>query len=181
MSPHRLPTRIITYMAALVALSLALRAVPVPPGMHGMLRFAALPVILAGFLLNPKAGFWVGVISDLLCCCLFPIGPYFPGLTITHGLTGALPALICRNDKNSFLSVLWGVACGQTATKLFLVPICLHFVYGFTESWISTWKLLFWPSLIVQSVHIPIYAWLIYLILKAVGQNSSQVLSYEKK
>lgn len=50
---------------------------------------AFLPVVLAAWLYGPVAGALVGGLGDLIGALLFPIGPYFPGFTLTAALAGA--------------------------------------------------------------------------------------------
>ena len=87
-------------MALFVALALLLGAVPSPPPTHGFFKLVALPLILSGLILGPKAGFWVGALSDILGYFLYPSGPYFPLFTLTQALTGALPAWFLGGSGN---------------------------------------------------------------------------------
>ncbi|MGM9999000.1 MAG: folate family ECF transporter S component [Candidatus Bruticola sp.] len=151
----------ITYMAAFIAITLTLRALPAPPIMHGFFRFVAFPIILSGFILGAEAGFWVGAISDILGWAIFPSGPYFPGFTITQGLTGYIPAKLFGTNNISWQKILAAVATGQIITKFFLVPIFQHILFQPTESWLTTWQLISWASLPAQLFHIPVYTWLI--------------------
>ena len=47
------------------------------------IRFASLPVAIAGYLFGPVIGGAVGALSDLGGYFLKPTGPFFPGFTIT--------------------------------------------------------------------------------------------------
>ncbi len=153
-------------MAMFVAISIAFEAVPIPPLCGGFFRFAALPLILAGFILGPRAGFWVGVVSDILECLMFPRGSmYFPGFTLTQALTGALPALVVGKHEPSFWRYLMGIAVGQALTKFLLVPIFLLFIAPVPD-WVLAYKVLLVKALITQSVHIPLYAWLCWLVMR---------------
>ncbi|HBK85843.1 MAG TPA: folate transporter, partial [Firmicutes bacterium] len=51
--------------------------------------FGWLPILLAGLLYGPGWGFIVGAIADFIGANLFPFGPYFPGFTLSAGLSGA--------------------------------------------------------------------------------------------
>ena len=161
-------------MAVLVGLSVALKMLQYLPIMQFFFLFVAFPIILAGFMLGPRAGFWVGAISDILGYALFPGGPYFPPLTITQGLTGCLPAVIVRwlwKDKPlSFSRLLVAIAISQLLTKGLMVPLCLHVLYRPTPHWFYSCCLYAAASLPAQAFHVPLYAWLINYILQTTKQ-----------
>ena len=50
--------------------------------------FAFLPVAIGAAVLGPVGGAIVGGLGDFLGAILFPIGPYFPGFTLSCALTG---------------------------------------------------------------------------------------------
>lgn len=153
-------------MAMFVAIALVIKAIPMPPIEGGLLSFAALPIILSGLLLGPKAGFWVGAISDVLECLLLPRGQmYFPGFTLTQALTGAIPALIARNRNPNFWTYLIAIAVGQSLTKFILVPCFLLLIAPVYPLW-TAYQALLAKALITQAVHIPIYAWLCLLVMR---------------
>ena len=151
-------------MAAFIAITLTLRALPAPPIMHGFFRFVAFPIILSGFILGPKAGFWVGAISDILGWVIFP--SYFPGFTLTQGLTGYLPAKLLGQQPRSWWRLFGAVAVGQLLTKFFLVPLFQHILFRPTPHWLTTWCYISWASLPAQAFHIPLYTWLIACSLR---------------
>lgn len=95
--------RIIPVLAMLVAVSIIFtRAfgvmVPIAGAMTLRLSFGEIPIILAGVLFGPLAGFMTGIAADLLGYLINSFGaPYFPGLTLSAGLVGLLPGLLLRN------------------------------------------------------------------------------------
>ena len=52
--------------------------------------FSFVPVAVAGMLYGPWGGAVVCALADFLGAVLFPIGPYFPGFTLTAACTGAV-------------------------------------------------------------------------------------------
>ena len=163
------PTLRLTRMAMFVALTLAVQLVPVPPLAAGLLRFTALPILLSGFLMGPRAGFWVGAVSDVLECLLVPKGKiFFPGFTLTQGLTGALPALVAGRGTPSFRRYLLGIAVGQGVTKLLLVPAFLLFLAPAPDP-IVAWQVLAARALFTQALHVPVYAWISVHLVRALG------------
>ena len=156
----------IPQMAMFVAIALAFRAVPLPPLCGGLLRLAALPIILAGFILGPRAGFWVGAVSDVLECLLFPRGQmFFPGFTLTQALTGAIPALLVRHSAPNFWRYLGAIAAGQGLTKLVLVPLFILCISNVPDIK-PAYEALLLQALITQAIHIPIYAWISVLAMR---------------
>ena len=153
-------------MAIFVAITLAFQALPLPAFGGGIVRFAGLPIILSGLILGPKAGFWVGAISDVLECLIFPKGRmFFPGFTLTQALTGAIPALIAGQSPPSFWRYLGAIAAGQSLTKLLLVPCFILLIAPVHPIW-PAYKLLLAQALITQALHIPLYAWLCLLTMR---------------
>ncbi len=80
--------------------------------------FSFVPLAVAAYLYGPVAGALVHGISDVIGAVLFPLGPYFPGYTLTAVLIGVAYGLCLRNT-NRFWRVAVAVAA-QTALSLFL-------------------------------------------------------------
>lgn len=51
---------------------------------------AFLPVYAAAYLYGPWIAAIVGGLGDLIGALIFPIGPYFPGFTLSCALTGVI-------------------------------------------------------------------------------------------
>lgn len=162
-------------MAAFIAITLALRALPAPPIMHGFFRFVAFPIILSGFFLGPKVGFWVGAISDILGWVIFPSGPYFPGFTLTQGLTGYLPAKLLGRQPRSWWRLFGVIAASQLLTKFFMVPLFQHLLFQPTPNWFTTWRYISWASLPAQIFHIPLYTWLVACSLRCLPSSYLEI------
>ena len=104
---------------------------------------AFLPVVLAAWLYGPVAGALVGGLGDLIGALLFPIGPYFPGFTMTAALAGAgygfclcprygyaLHAKQRREKRNNLLRVAVGVLFKQILCSQFLGTLFVWFLYS---------------------------------------------------
>ena len=52
--------------------------------------FSFVPIAIGGILFGPLGGGLVGALGDFIGAVLFPIGPYFPGFTLTAFLTGTV-------------------------------------------------------------------------------------------
>lgn len=164
-----------------VALTLVADQLPAPPPPFGyLLKFVGFPVILSGLVLGPAPGFLVGAVSDILGYLITPpgSGPYFPGFTLTQGLTGALPALLFslmhpeRSGSGRVYGALEGplVLVKLTAAILITKLLCsVLLVSTFLALFMS--KKSFWffagPALVVALVHCPLYAWLSLPLMRA--------------
>ncbi len=97
----RITTKKLTTLGLLVGVSIALsRMAPVVVPFAGIqalrIGFGQVPVMLAGLLFGPAAGAAAGALADLIGSNLFPIGPYFPGFTLSYAVFGFLPVIIWR-------------------------------------------------------------------------------------
>lgn len=125
----RLNIRVLPVLAMLVAVSIIFTrtmAVMLPVGgaMTLRLSFGEIPIILAGIIFGPLAGFLTGIAADLLGYMINTFGAAFiPGLTLSAGLTGMLPGLLLRNvgKEITFWRLLGAIALTEV-----LVSICLN-------------------------------------------------------
>lgn len=83
--------------------------------------FAFVAVAAAAYLYGPIGGALVHGISDVIGALLFPLGPYFPGYTLTAVLIGFSYGL-CFHKNSRFSRVLLGTAA-QTVCSLFLTAV----------------------------------------------------------
>lgn len=60
--------------------------------------FGFVPIVLAAMLYGPVWGAVVAGLADFLGAVLFPIGPYFPGFTLTAMLVGAVYGLFLHKE-----------------------------------------------------------------------------------
>ena len=90
--------------------------------------FAFVPVAIAALLLGPL---WAGItaaLADFLGAMLFPVGPYFPGFTLTAFLMGACYGLFLHR-KQSLVRVLGAVAVHQFVLSLLLNTLWISLLY----------------------------------------------------
>ena len=118
-------SRLAVLTAAEIVLSRFL-SIPTP---QTKLGFAFLPLALAGTLYGLRAGFVVGALSDLLGALLFPIGPYFPGFTLTAGLKGLVFGLLLHRKRGAF-RVAAAVILNGVVLSLGVNTLWLHLLYG---------------------------------------------------
>lgn len=91
--------------------------------------FAFVPLAVAAFLYGPAAGALVGGLSDFLGAVLFPIGPYFPGFTLTAALTGIVFG-ICFHKRQTSLRILAAVLINQLILGFIINSFWISYLYG---------------------------------------------------
>lgn len=85
---NKVSIKVIAVLAILIAMEIVLsRFLSIKT--HNMkIGLAFIPIVFAGHQYGKTAGLIVGGLSDFLGAILFPIGPYFPGFTVTAALIG---------------------------------------------------------------------------------------------
>ncbi len=94
--------------------------------------FGWLPVLLAGMLHGPGWGFVVGALADFIGAMLFPFGAYFPGFTLSAGLSGAIaPILLGRNRwRSPYWRMFAAIAVSEFTTSVVLNTYWLTIITG---------------------------------------------------
>lgn len=91
---------VIVYLGILTALEIVLNRFLSIQAWNIKIGFSFLPIAAAGMLFGPLAGAVVAALGDFLGAILFPIGPYFPGFTLTAALTGLSFGLFLRHRRS---------------------------------------------------------------------------------
>lgn len=92
--------------------------------------FAFIPVALGGMLYGPV---WAGLASasaDFVGAILFPVGPYFPGFTVTAFLTGMVYGLFLYGKPPARMRVIASVMIVAVVLNLGLGSVWLHLLMG---------------------------------------------------
>lgn len=90
---------------------------------------AFVPVFAAAYLRGPAAAALVGGAGDFLGAVLFPIGPYFPGFTLTCALTGVLFGLLLHKRCGA-VRIAGAVIFDQIILSLLLNSFWISVLYG---------------------------------------------------
>ena len=90
---------------------------------------AFLPVYAAAYLYGPWVAALVGGIGDLVGALAFPIGPYFPGFTLSCALTGVIFGLLLKGGK-PFKRVVLAAATDQVIVGLLMNTFWISLLYG---------------------------------------------------
>ncbi|MDR0978640.1 MAG: folate family ECF transporter S component [Lachnospiraceae bacterium] len=99
--------------------------------------FAFVPIMLSALYLGPKYSAMIAALGDLMGALLFPFGPYFPGFTISAGITGLIYGLFLYRKPEKkmsnkklilFLTISSAVVLGFSS--VLLNSLFLHVLYG---------------------------------------------------
>lgn len=115
MEKKKINTKSLVSASLLTAISIILtRAlsiiIPIAGGQALRIGFGGVPIMIAGILFGPLVGALTGVTADLVGVLINPMGPYFPGFTLSAGLSGFIPGLFYhyvfknRNRENKFIN-----------------------------------------------------------------------------
>ena len=84
----KIPVRTVVYLGVLTALEIVLSRFLSISAWNIKIGFSFVPIAAAAMLFGPLPAAVAAALGDLLGAILFPIGPYFPGFTVTAFLTG---------------------------------------------------------------------------------------------
>lgn len=91
--------------------------------------FSFVPIAVAAVLYGAVPAAMVAGLGDFLGAILFPIGPYFPGFTLTAALTGAVFGLFLHK-KQTLARIGGAVALNQLVLSLLLNTLWISVLYG---------------------------------------------------
>lgn len=98
--------------------------------------FNFIPIVVAAMLYGPVAAGVVAAMGDVVSAIAFPVGPYFPGFTLTAVLTGVVFGLFLKK-KPTVIKIVIAVMIVQLAIGLFGNTFFISVLYG------SSYKALF--------------------------------------
>ena len=91
--------------------------------------FAFLPVVLTAMLLGPIPAGIVGALADYIGATLFPIGPYFPGFSLTAFLTGCCYGIFLHKKQN-LPGILLSVLLTECIGSVLLNSLWISLLYS---------------------------------------------------
>ncbi len=91
--------------------------------------FSFIPVAIAARKLGTFESMVVAGLGDLIGAILFPIGPYFPGFTLSAVITGLINGL-SYHKKCNMQRVIFAVLLGQFVSSLLLNTLWISVLYG---------------------------------------------------
>ncbi|MCH3950077.1 MAG: folate family ECF transporter S component [Acidaminococcus sp.] len=117
-----------------------------------------LPVAAAALIGGPLAGGLTGALGDLIGATLFPVGPYFPGFTLSSFLDGALYG-ICLKRGVTRKNILIAVLLTQIGISLLLNTFWLTVLFH------TSFQILLWPRLFQCGVGIVVKTIVLWIVL----------------
>lgn len=123
-------TRMMAVLSVLLALEVIIaRFGTIRPSESIKLSLDFIPVVIAAILFGPIPAIIMSILADILGAFLFPVGPFFPGFTLTAAATGLIYGLILHKSQ-SFPRILIAVLLQQLFCSLILNTFWLHLLYG---------------------------------------------------
>ncbi|MBQ8934158.1 MAG: folate family ECF transporter S component [Lachnospiraceae bacterium] len=119
----------IAYLGVLVAAEIVLSRFLSINAWNIKIGFNFVPIVIAAMLFGPLPAAAVAAMGDFLGAVLFPIGPYFPGFTLTAFCTGLVFGLFLH-EKRTPGRVLAAVAINQLVFSLLLNSLWISILYG---------------------------------------------------
>ncbi len=167
----------------IVALSVVISGMPSLPG--PITKFSGFPLLLGGLLIGPRTAFAVGCLTDLVGFMIRPTGAFFPGFTLTQGLTALLPALaVGKREPITWLSN--SKVIHESKRMLILAYLRILLVFGATQFLTSVLMVSYFTSKIVlgtpleyelvktaiaQITHVPVYAFMALAVLRGLSHT----------
>lgn len=122
--------KVMVHVAMLVAVEVVLSRFCSISTQFGKIGFAFVPLAVCGMLFGPWWACLAGGLSDFIGAILFPIGPYFPGFTLSNALMGLIFGLCLYGRYTGWKRTALAVAVNNFAISLFLSTFWLHLLYG---------------------------------------------------
>ena len=130
MNKNKLTTKMLATMSILVALEVIIaRFGTIRPTQSIKISLDFIPIVAAAVLYGAVPAVIICILADVLGAFLFPVGPYFPGFTLTAALTGLLYGLLLHKSQTLPRTAL-AVVLQQVILSLGLNTFWLHILYG---------------------------------------------------
>ena len=118
------------HVAVLVALEVILSRFLSIPTQFMKIGFAFVPLAVCGMLFGPWWAFLSGALSDFIGAILFPIGPYFPGFTLSNALVGLMFGYCLYQRFSGWKHIVKAVLVNNLIISLLISTYWLHLLYG---------------------------------------------------
>lgn len=125
----KLDIKLLTTLGLLIASQIVLSRFCSVSAWNFKIGFSFVPVVIAAILYGAKAAAAVAGIGDFVGAVLIPIGPYFPGFTLTAMLCGVCFGLLLHKAQTP-VRVLTAVTVTQLAGSLLLNSLWISMLYG---------------------------------------------------
>ncbi len=162
------PTHVIVTMGLLLAIEVILSRFLSIQTPFLKVSFSFVPLSMAALLFGPLPAAGMGGIADFLGAILFPVGPYFPGYTLTSLLTGLVYGLFLYKRK-----VTWWRVLGAVTIIALALHLCLNTLWLYMMS-DKAYLALLVPRIVKEAAMIPIQTVVIYIM-------GARIFSAQKK
>lgn len=122
--------KVMIHVALLVAVEVVLSRFCSISTQFGKIGFAFVPLTVCGMLFGPWWAALCGGLADFLGAILFPIGPYFPGFTLSNALVGLIFGLLLFRRFSGWGRAAVAVCINAFVISLLLSTYWLHLLYG---------------------------------------------------
>lgn len=122
--------RVLIHVAMLLAIEIVLSRWLSISTQIVKIGFAFVAVAVCGMLFGPIWAAVLGGLADFLGAILFPIGPYFPGFTLSSALTGLVFGLLLYKRSKGWVHVAIAVLIDKLIISLLLTTYWIHALYG---------------------------------------------------
>lgn len=144
------------------------------------INLSLIPIMLAGMILGWKYAFLVGALGDLIGAIFWPFGAYFPGFTISVGLSGVIFGLFLyetpNKDKKYFkIKSVISTVIVLVMINLLLNSLWLNIMYGKAFTYYLSIRA------VAQAVTFPIYVATIILLEKTLKNPIKKYLYKEEQ
>lgn len=132
--------------------------------------FGFLPIAIIGMMYGPIWAGFAYAIGDFLGAILFPIGPYFPGFTLTCFLTGVVYGLVLYKKEVTWKRSLVAVLIITVFLNLILDTLWVSMLYGDAFWGLLLSRFVKFPfAVIIQTILLPIVWKQVVLRLPGIG------------
>lgn len=166
--------KVMTTAAMLCAVAIVLGFFKLPISNVIEIRFAGLPIAIAGYLFGPVVGGLVGGIADIGGYLIRPTGPYAPGFTIDTILTGVIFGYFLYKKEVSLKRIIAASLVNKIIVNILLNSFWLAVLYHlpFTATVIS--------RLPKEAIMLPIHVIILLVIMKPISNLSIAKISAAK-
>ena len=116
-------------MALLIAINIVLSQTLSIHTWNIKIGFNFIPVVVAAMMYGPAAGGLVAAMGDIVSAIAFPVGPYFPGFTLTAVFTGVVFGLFLKK-KPTVAKIVIAVLIVQMVIGWFGNTYFISILYG---------------------------------------------------
>lgn len=130
MNKNRFSTKMLATLSILVAMEVIIaRFGTIRPTESIKISLDFIPIVIAAVLYGPAPAVIMSILADVLGAFLFPVGPFFPGFTLTAAVTGLIYGLLLHKSQ-SMPRVVCAVVLQQLVCSMVINTFWLHVLYG---------------------------------------------------